>query len=424
MNKTIIMKALYIGFIFNMFIIVVSAFNLEIISTNPAPIQAGEYADITFRIDTFSSSSDRSEFRDIELYIKENDFIMPFPGQEIKIARLQAGQSLTRTMRVYFSENIPTGFIPLTLSLKSQGLFQEKTENIFVSSKIKDPELYIGKINSKPQNILQDTKSNFISVSLQNFGDKKAELLIVDLVPLIDGIITESYTNSMRDTKASIGNGMEENFEFTFNINKTKLTSIPFNLNIQYRVKNNIDNTYNTNFKTIPFNLSLSKTPWFEILKFEQLEKFQAGNDNNQLKIHIKNIGYEDGRTVRLRLFPDPSDPFDFESTSIFVSSNIKVGENTSFLIPLDIIDTALLQTYTINAQFESLVGSNRYIQTERIKISVEEKASSGKNLYLYTLIALSLLIALLIGIFHNKKNNFHSNKENNLTKENKNKKN
>ena len=381
----------------------VNALNYQILSTNPAPVNAGEYADITVKVDTIVTGGESRELKDLELYFKETAFIKPVPGQEVKISSIQTGQTLTRTFRVYFSENIPTGEIPLTMIFKTENLFLEQNQMLYVEGGKNNPEIFIGSIKTIPEKLLKDTKSNTIEITLQNLGDKDANLVTATLNSNPD-IITESYSFSMQDSMASIKSGDETQFKFVIDIEKTDQLKIPAELNLRYRVKNDFDNSHSIVEKVLPFNITLVETPWFEIVNVEKETLFQAGTSGNNLILTIENTGLEEGKTIRLRLYPDPSDPFDFDMTSIFVSSSVKENETASFKIPFDILDSALVQEYTINAQFESLVGSNRYIQTERITIEVDSPASSGLNIYLYSLVALTLIVAISIGFFYNRK--------------------
>ncbi len=377
--------------------------SFQVLNSNPSPIQAGEYADITIRIDTFLGT-DSKEIKNLKIYPKETEFIKPIPGNEINIAILNSGQSLTRTFRIYFNENIPSGNIPLTLIFEQDGTKFEQSQMIYVFGGNKKPEILIGSIKSIPDKLLEDTKSNKISIILQNLGDKSAELLIAE-IKTNNSIIEESYYYSLRDSVSELKGAQQVELNFIFDILETDLKQIPVELFLRYRVKNVFNNSYSIVEEIIPFEIRLSKSPKYEIIEIEKENIFQAGSSGNNLKITIKNIGEEEGNTVRLRLYPDPSAPFDFERTSIFISSSIKTGEIASFIVPFDIINSAINQTYYINVELESLVGSNRYFQKERIEISVDKLASNNLSTYLYSLVIFSLFVALLIGIFYSRKN-------------------
>lgn len=380
----------------------VTAFSFQVLSTNPAPIQAGEYADVTIRIDTFAGG-ESSELDNIKIYPKETDYIKPVPGQDVLINSLNTGQSLTRTFRIFFSESIPTGEIPLTLVYENNGQKLEQSDSIYVSGALRSPELYIGEIRSVPDKLLQDTKGNTLNLVLQNLGQKEAELLTVELISDSE-IVTESFSYSLTESLASIKPGEQQTISFTFDIEETDVLTIPSTLNLRYRTLNDFDNTYSTLEEEIDFDIRLTDSPRFEIVNMEKLNEFQAGTSGNRLKITIENVGEREGKSVRLRLYPDPSAPFDFERTSIFVTSNIKPQETVSFILPFDILDEALVQSYFINADFESLVGENRYVQSERIEIENQMEASRGTQIYLFSLIFLSLAIAFIIGFFYNRK--------------------
>ncbi|MFW5852723.1 MAG: hypothetical protein ACOCUR_01725, partial [Nanoarchaeota archaeon] len=96
--------------------------------------------------------------------------------------------------------------------------------------------------------------------------------------------------------------------------------------------------------------------------------------------------------------------PFDFEQTTIFVSALLLPNETKSFMVPFDILDEALLQGYNIDVEFESVLGSNRYKQRDRLDIKVTDEASTGIAYFAGIIISLAVLMSLGMGFIYNRK--------------------
>ena len=385
---------------------VVYAFDFQVLSTNPAPIEAGEYADITVRIDFPLIGGESTQINPTTFFIKETNDIRPVSGQEFNLLSVRSGQSVTRTFRVFFSDSIPTGEIPLTLVARSGLNTIEMTDTIFVQRAPRQVDLHVSSARSTPEQLIQDTKSNTLRVTLQNLGERNAEMMSAALRVENENhntIVKESFFNSMQDSISQIIGGGQGEFSFIFDLEETNENRIPMILDITYRVQNPLDNTYNRVEESIPVELRLRSTPRFEILSIEPDNELQAGNSGNRLRIQVQNVGEEEGKSVRMRLFPDPSAPFDFERTTVFISSSMQPGDIAEFIIPFDILNDALVQSYFINADIESLVGSNRFDQSKRIEIQIEQEASDGLGTYLIVLLIITIGGSLIIGYFYNR---------------------
>lgn len=382
----------------------VHAYSFQVLSTNPAPIEGGDYADVTVRIDFPLIGENSREINPVTFYIKETDEIKPLSGQEFNLMSARSGQSVTKTFRVFFSESIPTGNIPLTL-VAQEGIRKiELRDDIFVQVAPRGVNFQIAQIQTTPQTLLQDTKSNELKITLQNLGEKNAEMIVAKLqvdeefVELVD----ESFFYSMQDSIAQVNGGEQAELEFTVDIEETMQTQIPMNLDLTYRVRNSFDNSYTNKDVTIPVEVRLSESPRFEIVSIDPKGTLKAGTSSNEVVVRVENIGLEEAKDARLRMFPDPSLPFDFEVTSHFISSSIKPSEQASVVVPFDIMDGALVQTYSINTDFESLVGSNRFTQSEQLEIQVEEESTDGAGTYLIILLVITIGGAIVIGYFYN----------------------
>lgn len=394
------MKQLYVVIILLLaFVSLAHATQITVLSTNPAPIQAGEYADVTLQMSLPHLFNDRPR-EDLTFSIKQTEYIRPFANTQFVVHELFTGRVATHTFRVFFSEQIPPGMIPLTVVETDGRVTIEHTVWITVEQGLTQADLRIGHARSSPQRLIADSDDNILRVTLQNLGEQNAELLHIRLV---SDSITESYFNSLQQSLSRIDAGQQHEVEFTFDIPKTEDYIIPAQLEIEYRVRDVFNSFYTRKTTTLPFNITLSSVPRLQIIQDTQSE-FRVGQRNQELQIQIENTNEREARNVRLRLFPDPASPFDFDVTTIFVSPSILEGESRTVTIEFDVLPTALLQEYVVLAQIETLVGTNRHTTEERLVINVTQPQASTIQQNALFLTILFIVLALVIGYFYRRK--------------------
>lgn len=379
------------------------AYSLTILETNPSPAQAGEYVDITFQLELVSQTPD--ERTNVAIRFAESEEIIPLSNQNAEFDRLLRGQTITRTFRAYIPSDVPSGNIPLELIITDDRFTTTKVTDLFIRGGERQVDFRIGQTESTPRTLLQDSKDNSLQVQLENLGEKNAEILSATLTS-DTGLIEEAFYGSLQDSVANVLGGSGAQLQFDFDITNTDETNIPVRLELDYRTLNDFDNSYSRVRENIDFTLRLAESPRLDILRLEPLNSFDVGASGNELQITVENIGREEGDNFRVRLFPDPNLPFDFDQTTIFVASNIKPGENTTFIIPFDITSDAQLRTYSVNAEFESLVGDNRYKQKERFDIEVRGEEGLGIFVIAGILVALSLILATVLGFVYKRRKN------------------
>ncbi|WP_299371405.1 hypothetical protein [uncultured Kiloniella sp.] len=109
-----------------------ASFSVEVISTNPAPVTAGDYADITLRFTNVGSAEQTSEAKNVQFSIKETNLIKPLGNEDAFFSKVFAKESITRTFRVYFSEDLNEGFIEVPVLIKTDSINTEKKIKIYI----------------------------------------------------------------------------------------------------------------------------------------------------------------------------------------------------------------------------------------------------------------------------------------------------
>ena len=353
----------------------VSSIDVEVLDTNPSPIIADDYADITIRISIEDGISDLNAYSFVEYGVMKTRYINPYDDY-VKVENLNSGETHSRTFRVFFDEKIEEGNITLPIFVRSdRGEFVYE-EEVFIEDSLNSPELYIGQIETNPNELLKDSLDNKLTISLQNLGEKDAELVRANLI-INNENIEESFSYSLEDSLSEIENGGEESLEFTFDIlEEIEVDSLDSTLELRYRAKKSTSDNYEVYEKSIPFKIKLSKTPDIIPTKVEMIDDFKVGSVDNRVKIYIKNIGDKKAEEVRVRLFPDISYPFSFQKLSQYVSFSLDSNEETSIIFETEVFDTAEVRDYPIKILIESLVGDTRYSQEKQIVITTKENKS------------------------------------------------
>lgn len=374
------------------------AITIELVKTNPSPIIAADYADITLRfINPIISNKDNNIKNNIIINIEKTDYIMPIDNQ-IKISKMNSGETITRTFRVFFSEDLEQGYINIPVMISIDGIKTKTDIKVFIEDSKRMPQIMLGQIQTTPNELLQDSDNNKLKIKLQNLGDKSAELIKAELIPLTDEI-TPSYSYSFEDSLSSIEGGSQGEVEFTIDVKENIQQEIPAQLKLRYRAQKAIGNTYETFDKIINFTIPITPAPYLVVEKVEQLTDFKIGTTENKLKITIKNQGTEDAKEVRVRVVPDISYPLIFEETTEYVSAKIKAGETASVLFKLEITKDGQVRDYNSIVILESLVEDSRYSREDTMSITTKEGNKTDKSTYGYIIVGAIIFVSIILGI-------------------------
>ncbi len=389
LNK--IMLSLMLGFLLigNVF-----SFSVDLLNTNPAPIVAGEYADITVRFSNDKSGDGKS---DVSFGFEGSDYFKLIDGPSDSISKVYAGEYFTKTFRILFSEDLEGGFINLPFYIIADGSKLVSDLKVMISGVDIKPSFYIGSVKSTPNELLADTDNNKLKVILQNLGDRDAQLVSAKLV-IDSSLVEESYSYSLTDSLSSINGGEQGELIFTVDLDKKVTGVIDANVILNYRYEKAIGNEYEIVTESLPLEIRVSDSPILEISSVVLVDDFKIGSVDNRVRVEIKNVGNEDAKDVRVRLSPDISYPFVYNQLTEYVTSEIKIGESAFVEFEVEVLKTADTREYGVTANLESLVGDSRYFNDGVVTLSV----TSGKESSIPTtgkvLIGIILLVSGFIG--------------------------
>lgn len=373
-----------------------TAYDFEIINTDPAPIQAGEYADITIRL---TASPLENEYRNMVIQLRDNDDIRIVGDQNINIGSLTARSPITRTFRMYFSDDIPEGEATIPFLIKSNQKDREINTRIFIQDAADLPELEIGQVTTVPDTLLPDTDNNELNIVLQNLGEREAQLVKAELHTNETGI-TESTAYSLTDSVSSIQDGQEATLDFTIDVDEAVRDDVPATLHLRYRSKRSATDTYEQFTKDIPLRLPIDDAPFLEISQ-ANITPIPQGTTENDVTFTVTNTGSETADEVRIRLFPDISYPFIFEATTLYISSELPPGESVTQQATLEVTDDAQLRDYPIRAELESLVSEALYTRDDTLTVRVTDGTGFSTRTVGIGIIATVVLIGTGLGIYN-----------------------
>ncbi|MCA9495812.1 MAG: hypothetical protein KC589_02630, partial [Nanoarchaeota archaeon] len=371
------------------------AFTTELIKTDPSPIVAGDYADITLRF-TNPSGVD-TEKTNLIFEIVETSFIKSI-GEKEKLNKMLSGETVTRTFRVFFSKDLKQGEIDLPIIVRYGETQIKKDIRVFIEEADRMPEILIGQIETSPSELLQDSDNNKLKIKIQNLGDKSAELLSAQLVSESDDILP-SYSYSFQDSISSIEGGEEQELEFTMDIKENVQEEIPAKLNLRYRAQKSVGSSYDIFEKTIDLKIPITPAPYLVIEKVEQIGDFSLGSVENKLKITIKNEGQKDAEEVRIRAVPDISYPFIFEETTQYVSAKIKAGESRDVIFITEVSEDGDLREYDSIAIIETLIEDSRYSREDSFSITTSPGNKKDNSFYGYLIMIAIIIVSIIIGL-------------------------
>ncbi len=369
------------------------ALEVELLSTDPAPVNAGEYADLTFR---FTKAATESFANDIVFEIEETQFVIPTEN-DIPINGLTYNDFVTKTVRVFFSDSTPEGFLDVKTNIASGNTQLERDISVFIQEEQSNPELFVGSVRTTPRELLPDTDNNELLITLQNLGDKDAELVRAELIPQ-SNYAKPSYAYSLLDSVSNIRAGSEEELFFVLDLEEEVRKAIDARLELQYRAEKDSGSNYDTFSESISFIIPVQESPYLEVVDYEQKSSFATGSTENVIRVAIKNTGIEDAEEVRVRAIPDISVPFIFELTTEYVASEIEPNETAYVEFTMEVLD-AQIREYPITVRLEALVGETRYSREDFFVVTPTQGTSIGTSTIAFVVVGLAIVAAVILGL-------------------------
>lgn len=374
---------------------IASASSMDILATDPAPIEPGDVVDITVRLDLRSDT----DITSATLQPLRTDLVRPI-GNVKSYSKIQQGDTITATMTVAISNEAPEGNIPILFRLRGDNYQKTFDKRVRIADSLENPTLRIGSIRTVPQDLLRDTDNNELQITLNNLGDKAAQQLLVDIRET-EGL-EPSYTYSLRDTASRLLGNEDTTLTFKADITEDAPDILQTTMDIEYKIADD-DSSNSMREESLQLDIPLSKSPFLTVTDVEQRGSFAPGSNDNELRLTVQNTGEGDAEDARIRIFPDISYPFIFDATTKYAASILEEGESVTVPFDVEVVSDADQREFPLRTELESRVGSTRYDRSERVSITVEGDPVSDFPIQYVTLIGIAIL-AIGIGVYRKQK--------------------
>lgn len=398
------MKKVIISLVYTIVMLISISFVIAIDVTvndyDPRPAEAGKAVNVWFKVDNPTNDPEQG----VTIEIIPKDGLKLTQGEESKknIGTLPSKKSEIVQFRLIVDDDAFEGAHVIQALIRKAGETSplKRDLTIEVTDKdFKDISLSVGDIESDPSRIKPDDNNVKLEVTIQNLGDGRAQGVKAELIDLPKGItLSESYSGT-----SLLGNIEADSTSLaTFFIDVEKTVEAKEHrayIKATYKFKKDEDeDDYTFEEARIPIRLAVKPIPIYEITEIKLIpEVLTAGDQEVKLTISIKNIGQEEGESVRLKVFGKTEQPFDYETTNDFISPSLKPGEIGQGTLEFDIDDDAPVQKYFLDIEIKNIV--NEDVITFDEKIPIEVKYPKPNNPWGFVTIGVILIAIFIIVI-------------------------
>jgi len=394
------MKQIMYIMVFMISITMALGLDVTINNQDPAPAEAGKVVNVWFKIDNPDLDDTISE---IEINIDPQDSLQLAAGEVVnkRVGILQPGASQIVPFRLFAMDNAFEGSHVVEAELIFDGGTFKKDLIVEITDKdFKDVDLSVGDVESDPTRIKPDDNNVKIDVTILNLGDGRAQGVRANLRTLPVGVTTsESYSGS-----SLLGNIEPDGSAiatFFLDIEKeVEAKEYVTNIEVSYKYKpDEEENDFIFETKMIPMRLAIKPIPIYEITEVKIVpEVLTAGDESVTLRLTLKNIGEEEGKSVRIKAFLKSEQPFSFDKSSDFIAPSLKPDESGQGTIEFDIDDDANLQTYFLELEIKNIVNDDVITYNEKVAVKVTNpRPNNPWRLVGIGIVAIAIVLIVLV---------------------------
>ncbi|RLJ02153.1 MAG: hypothetical protein DRP10_02240, partial [Candidatus Aenigmatarchaeota archaeon] len=333
---------------------------------NPYPVEAGKYMDLWIKIENIGTEEAKNVTCTL---LPEYPFSLdPNENATKNIGKLPGTEEVILQYKLRVDSNAVEGWNEMKIKCQTENsdVWIIHEFEIYVESKI--PEFAIGSIVSEPTKLFPDSEENKVSIEIQNIGTGDAELITSELI-LPKGITpSESYSNIAN--LGMIEEGESKTAEFYIDIDKNTIPGkYKAKLIIKYKDANNNRDEYKN--RTLDIDIVVKPLPLFEIKNETTTPSKISQGDKVTLRLKIKNIGFEEAKTVSVKIYKQSDQPFDFDEKYDYIG-NLKPNQSGEVVFRFDVDNDANLKTYLLKAEIRYLLNDEVKIVEKQIPIKVE----------------------------------------------------
>ncbi len=358
---------------------------------NPYPAEAGKYVDLWIKIENIGTE----EAKDVTcILLPEYPFSLnPNENAARHIGKLPGTEDVILQYKLRVDSDAVEGWNEMKIKCQTENSDSWVIHefDIYVESKI--PEFAIGSITSEPTKLFPDSKENKLFIEIQNIGTGDAELVSSELV-LPRGIVpSESYSNIAN--LGTIKEGESKTAEYYIDIDEnTTPGNYKAKLIIKYNFNNNRKKYKN---QTLDVDIVVKPLPLFEIENVNIIPDKLSQGDRATLRLTIKNVGFEEAKSVSVKIYKQSDQPFDFDEKYDYIG-NLEPNQTGEVVFRFNVDDNADLKTYLLKAEIRYLIDDDVKIIEKQIPLRVETEKKDSK---LFFLGALFIAFVILSGVYY-----------------------
>ena len=380
-----------------------SALQVSVNNYDPQPAEAGKAVNVWFKVDNPTESVEN----DVYIMIVPKDGLELTSGEEdtqfIGVLGAKTSQKVQYRLLVKkdafkgrHAVEVKVSRGPTFTAAASTDLYIEVTDKDF-----KEVNLQVGDIESDPSRIKPDDEDVKLVVTLQNIGDGKAQGVKAELIDLPEGItLSQSYSGTELLGNVDADSTADATYYIDVDEN-VKPTEQMANIKISYKYKpDEEEDELLYEEKIIPVSLAIKPIPLYEITKVDITPGILSAGDRPVIvRITIKNIGEEEGESVRLKAYGKTEQPFSFDKSSDFIAPSLKPGEEGQATLEIKIDDDASLQKYYVDLEIKNSVSDD--IITYNKKIPIEIVNPKPNNPWTFVVIGIVAIVAVIVIIIY-----------------------
>ncbi len=376
-----------------------AALQITVNDYDPKPAEAGKY--VTVWIKLFNPSLDT--LGEVSVRILPKDGFELAEGETPKkyVGSINAGAYSIVKYRLRVLDDAIEGINLFTLDVaEGTSTYQKDLELVVEDKDLKEVRLEVGDVDSDPRRMKPGDEFIELDIIIQNLGDAVAKGAKAELMDLPDGIsFSESYSNI--DLLGSIDEDSQVTAKFYIDINESvEPGEYDADLEVSYKYKPYEDeDAYMLSSEKLPVTLSVKATPLYEITSAElEPEELTAGDQGVKLRLTIKNIGEEEGDSVRVKIYPKTEHPFDFEVNNNIVAPTLMPGETGQATLEFDVEEDAAVQKYILDVEIKNLVGEDIVLHKKTVSIDVANAlVRNPLNVMLIAVVAAAVIVVVVV---------------------------
>jgi hypothetical protein len=353
------------------------------INTDPAPLQAGDDADLDFKIRNGGSE----EATDITVSINDS---YPFTVKNDRQRTFELGdvQPLSEyyiSTEILVEDDAPDGVNTLPVTIANDAFSVTKELRLDVEQNTAD--LQLANLQTTPTQITADMEDVTLSLDVVNQGETDAEntVMNLDLPPAFEQVSTFSSRSSL----GTISPGEQKTATFTVDI-VDDARSGELNLPVTVRYGEE-ENEYEVEDRIA---LYLAGRPQLDLTG--ATGGFRVG-EQGTIRLNVTNEGSEDAEATRVRAMEAAELPLEFDSASQYVGT-LEPGQNGSAVFDVTVDGDAPAKDYLLDFRLRGVNDETVYVNDVTISQPVSDTTTGSSSLVPYVLVALLLVAG--IGVY------------------------